>query len=131
MRPLNIGEMRDRLQVFRQTKTADGIGGFQTAWELENTIWGKIEEENQNRALNVGQISYQTAYKITIRTNKQIVQPDFSSDDFHPGDFETALTANRFSENYKIRHEGRDIVLHSVLERKRWTYVILGYCRTV
>lgn len=129
MKPINIGQFNRRVQIFRQIGESDGMGGQIPRWVLDDTVWANVVESSGKRQQQFGQLNFFYGYDIYIRSNKTTDQPDFNADDFDPADFATALVANRLNSNYSIWHEGRRIILHSILEQNEWTYKIFGYNR--
>ena len=126
-----IGKLNHRLGVYIiEQGESDGLGGqLGSRWEKLTETWADVKQVKSTRNYNVGQLSYDMAYEIVIRSRKVKGVADFNPKDFDGLDFATVLYTGRFNENYSVLHEGRHIILHSVVERDDRYYKIFGYYR--
>jgi len=128
---MNIGKLNQRIKVYRISNgTPDGLGGFTGAgWVHQLDTWANVRQVKSSRTYNIGQLSFDMLYEIQIRSRKNKQPGDFDSADFDPIDFNTAVYAGLIDENYSIVHEGRRIILHSVVEQNDTVFKIVGYFR--
>jgi len=62
-----IGEMRNRVEVQKVTRTSDGQGGFDELWTTIATVWAKIEPLKAYEKFQASQMGMIVNNKITIR----------------------------------------------------------------
>lgn len=62
-----IGTMRQRIDLYTVTTTADGEGGLTPAYSLTYTKYAEVKQMSMGEVLRSGQVVGETHYKITIR----------------------------------------------------------------
>lgn len=93
-----------RIAYQTSTVTADGMGGGTEEWATVRTIYADIEEESGTRNLETGQVRFHKTFLIKCR-----IQPDLTIDG-----------------NGRFLHDGRVMVIESVLEKDKDTLEILA-----
>jgi len=61
------GDLRHLVEVYSQTKTDDGAGGFSTSWTKEFNIYCSIEEKSGRETNAHGSLEYQTSVEFITR----------------------------------------------------------------
>lgn len=64
---MRIGELNRRVQLQRNTPTADGLGQERPSWSTIGTYWAKIEEMRGWELSNARQMKSLASHKITMR----------------------------------------------------------------
>lgn len=67
-----IGKMRDQVIFQKQTRTADGMGGYTYVYQSQAPLWGDIIEVPINRYFHDNTVDHQAEVKVIIRKNDDI-----------------------------------------------------------
>ena len=62
-----IGTLRDRIDIYTVTTTADGEGGSVPTYTLTYQKYADVKQMSMNEVLRAGQVVGETMYKITLR----------------------------------------------------------------
>lgn len=66
-RRLNIGSMKQRVEVQSYSVVADGLGGNTRTWSTLSSVWANITPINGSESLEVGGLKSKTKFKILTR----------------------------------------------------------------
>ena len=75
-RRLNIGLMKQRIELQAYSLTADGLGGNTQTWNTLANIWANITPVNGTEALEIGGLKGKTKYKILTRYKLDLNEND-------------------------------------------------------
>lgn len=64
---LRTGKRRNLVAIQKATRTADGQGGFTSAWTTEVNEWSRAVPLSESRTLDQGGVKYSMAVEFTIR----------------------------------------------------------------
>ena len=64
---MSIGNMRNRLQIQRATKTADGGGSFTLVWSTITTVYGSIMPRSSDESVFADKLRDKKLNKIIVR----------------------------------------------------------------
>jgi len=64
---MNIGKMRDRIDLYTVTTTADGEGGSTPVYTLTYTKYAEVKQLSMAESLRSGQVVGETNYRLTLR----------------------------------------------------------------
>ena len=62
-----IGNLRTRLGLYVPQTTPDTMGGVQTSWVLQATLWAHVRPQTLNETTEQGRVRVIRSYKVTIR----------------------------------------------------------------
>ena len=67
MKCVPIGSLRKRVEIQSRSRTADGVGGWTSAWLKKKGVYAKIEPVSSREALYGMQNELTISHRITIR----------------------------------------------------------------
>ena len=102
---VDANTMYSEIGLYVPTSTADGQGGYETTFALQETVFGDFRPQEQNRALLEMELSFTRLAKLFIRYDVTI------------------------NDNYQIEVEGIMYTIHSIkdVENQFRFYEILMY----
>ena len=102
---VDANSMNRQVYLFRCVKVADNQGGYETFFELKETVWGDFRPQDQNRTLLDSSITFNRSAKLFIRYDVEIY------------------------DDYKIQVEDEIYTIHSIknVDNARRFYEILMY----
>lgn len=68
----NLADFKKRITLQSETKTADGMGGFTSAWKDEATVWAKKTTHRSDEAIQAMQITGIAIHNFRIRYREDI-----------------------------------------------------------
>ncbi|MBI1268373.1 MAG: hypothetical protein GC193_13180 [Cryomorphaceae bacterium] len=124
---MNAGEMNEQIQVYRQVRTPDGVGGFLTSWELQATLFAMVERISGTKLVSYGMTLQKRAYEITVRSQRGYnADGDFNPNDYSGSDFFVALGNNSITDqSWLLKFRGRELNVTAVLEKNGKTWVTI------
>jgi len=90
-----IGELDQRIEIFRQVKSDDGQGGFITSDVLQHTLWAHVITKGGGEVFKFEKVEATAVFTFVIRFNSQL---GIQEDDF-------------------IRWEGVDYNIRAILKK--------------
>ncbi|MGB0978548.1 MAG: phage head closure protein [Croceimicrobium sp.] len=104
----NIGTFRDRITFQSQDSTPDGIGGFNVSGYSDVfSTWADVQEMRGNREMRFGQLNYNTAFEIKCR--------------YRNGG------TNEPSTDYRIVWNGKNLIIHAIIEKHESYIKLIAY----
>lgn len=64
---IRAGDLNRPLTVQTRTTTVDGEGNPIVTWVSAGTVWGKIQQQRSDEALEAGQLEQDTRHLVTLR----------------------------------------------------------------
>ena len=98
---VEIGEMRNRIIIQSQTRTADSMGGFTVAWAEFKTVWAKVEPMSASQVFWARHLEHRVTHRITMRYLAGVTSDmriSFGSRIFHIKGIRNIEERNRFME---------------------------------
>ena len=119
--------MNEQVQVYRQERTADGVGGWHTTETLQATLWAKVIRPSGSKLVFYGMTMQTRAYEITVRSQRAYNgDGDFNPDDYSGQDFFIAIGNSSITDqSWLLKFRGRDLNITAVLEEFGKTWVRL------
>lgn len=71
-----IGELTERVELRRVTKTADGGGGYTRTWATYAEVWARVVPLGGREAVEAGRVEGSTNYIITVRNRDDVLDED-------------------------------------------------------
>jgi len=66
---LQAGKLREAVAFDRKTKTADGYGGFDVAWQEQFSARAEFRYERGREAVEAGAVTGQAVFKVRVRSS--------------------------------------------------------------
>ena len=76
MPPYKPGELDQRIEIYRQVKTADGRGGFDRVEVLQYTLWAKVKPRQGNEVFKYEKVDSVAVYTFVVRQTPSLVIQD-------------------------------------------------------
>ena len=73
---MNPGELNCRVTLLKETKVADGQGGYETAYIASGSMWAKITAVTAKTEDQYEQLTPEILHRITIRYRTDITMAD-------------------------------------------------------
>jgi len=73
---MGAGRRRHPVEIQRETKVSDGMGGWQTGWATIGTEWAAIDSVRGDEFLGAGQLQATTTAKVTIPYRDDLTTAD-------------------------------------------------------
>lgn len=64
---MDAGKLKDRIELYTVTTTADGQGGSTATYTLESTRYAEVKQLSMNESLRSGMVVGESNYRITLR----------------------------------------------------------------
>lgn len=71
-----IGALRERVTIERETRTADGLGGWSSSWAAVATVWARVEQLAAAEPVEAERLVARGGYRITIRHRSDLTTAD-------------------------------------------------------
>lgn len=104
---MNSGNFRTPIEFYTETKTADGYGGYTSAWTLGSSDWCSIKQLQGRRGYEFQEVTGHSGYEIVLNYNPSFIP----------------------TKEMKAVVNGKNLVIHSInnVRETNWYNVILAY----
>lgn len=73
---MNPGELKCRVTFLKETKVADGQGGYATEYIIRGKVWAKLAAATAKTKDQYEQLTSEILHRITIRYRSDVVMSD-------------------------------------------------------
>lgn len=73
---MRTGDLDQRIELQRLTRTADGGGGYSETWTTYDTVWAKVEPLSGRERYHAQQTQASANYRVTIRYRDDVSPAD-------------------------------------------------------
>lgn len=70
------GQLSERIELQRATRTDDGYGGYAETWATYATVWAQVRPLSGRERYHAQQIEAEASYRVTIRYRADVLDSD-------------------------------------------------------
>lgn len=63
---IRVGELTERVELQKETHSDDGLGGSESSWETQATVWAQVRALGGNERQHADALRAESTYRVVI-----------------------------------------------------------------